>query len=136
MKTNEDIRKRDFRRQVLRAEYQSLFWHALLTRKKEAKFSLKALADKLGIHKSYVSRSFSSPPNWTIDKLSDMADALNVDLIVEARDRANGRLYTSTGNAVLTQTSTYLVCSDKSERKSASGSDLTLNDSYHVRANT
>jgi transcriptional regulator with XRE-family HTH domain len=87
-----------FGRISLRSEFQSLFWNVLLARKRQGKFTLKALADKLGINKSYVSRSFSSPPNWQIDKIYDMADALEVDLIVEARDRKNARvIYTASG---------------------------------------
>ena len=101
--------ERDYRRQMTRASFQSLFWHVLLTRKREAGLTLKLLADKLGINKSYVSRSFSSPPNWQIDKLSDMADALDVDLHIEARDRQTGRVFTPHGNAVSAITSTYIA---------------------------
>lgn len=98
--TTPDEAKRLFNRLMLRSAYQSLFWHVLLTRKRETGFTLKALADKLNINKSYVSRSFSSPPNWQIDKLSDMADALNVDLIVQARDRLTGKVYSPAGSTV------------------------------------
>jgi hypothetical protein len=90
--------KRMFDRISLRSEFQSLFWSILLKRKSETGFTFKALADALGINKSYVSRSFSSPPNWQIDKISDMADALGVELIVEARDRENPSvIYTASG---------------------------------------
>jgi DNA-binding phage protein len=89
---------RTYDRVMLRSAFQSLFWNVLLTRKRQTKFTFKALADKLGINKSYVSRSFSSPPNWQIDKVSDMADALGVDLIIEARDRKNPNIvYTPSG---------------------------------------
>jgi transcriptional regulator with XRE-family HTH domain len=86
-----------FRRISLRSEFQSLFWNIILMRKRQSGFTLKALADALGINKSYVSRSFSSPPNWQIDKMHDMADVLGVDLIVEARDRATGVVFTASG---------------------------------------
>ena len=90
--------KRVYERQMLRSAFQSLFWNVILTRKREDGFNFKALADRLGINKSYISRSFSSPPNWQIDKLADMADALGVDLIVEARDRENPRVvYSASG---------------------------------------
>src|SRR5438477_1451825 len=89
--------KRTFDRLSLRSEFQSLFWNVLLTRKRQTKFTFKALADALGINKSYVSRSFSSPPNWQIDRISDMADALGVDLVVEARDRKTHAIYTASG---------------------------------------
>jgi transcriptional regulator with XRE-family HTH domain len=86
-----------YKRIMLRSEFQSLFWGVLKTRKREAKLTLKGLADRLGINKSYVTRSFSSPPNWQIDKIADMADALGVDLHLEARDRTTGAIYTPTG---------------------------------------
>jgi len=103
---------REFKRQMLRAEFQSLFWNALLTRKRDSGFTMKALADKLGINKSYVSRSFSSPPNWTIDKLADMAEVLDLDLVVEARDRLNDRVYTSSGTKTVphTEAGGLVVC--------------------------
>lgn len=106
MTMSNDARLRAFNRQMLRSAFQSLFWHVLLSRKKEQGFTLKALADKLGINKSYVSRSFSAPPNWTIDKLSDMADAVGIDLVVEARDRVTGKVYTPSGSAPVAATST------------------------------
>lgn len=86
-----------YSRMMLRSTFQSMFWNVLLARKRETKFTLKALADKLGINKSYISRSFTNPPNWQIDKMSDMAEALGVELIVQARDRVNGVIYTPTG---------------------------------------
>src|ERR1044072_2080123 len=89
--------RREYDRTMLRSEYQSLFWSVLLARKHQAKFTLKALADKLGINKSYISRSFSSPPNWQIDKIADMADALGVEMMVQARDTATGIIFTSSG---------------------------------------
>ncbi len=104
--SNEEQYEREYRRQMTRSGFQSLFWHVLLTRKKEFGLTLKGLADRLGINKSYMSRSFSTPPNWQIDKLSDMADALEVDLIIEARDRRTGRVYTPSGNKSVAVTST------------------------------
>src|SRR3954454_16538055 len=82
---------------MLRSSFQSLFWNVLLARKQQSKFTLSSLADRLGINKSYLSRSFSNPPNWQIDKISDMADALDVELIIQARDKATGALYTPSG---------------------------------------
>jgi DNA-binding phage protein len=89
--------EREYNRQMLRTAFQSLFWMVLLARKKEHKFTLTALASKLGIHKSYVSRSFSNPPNWQIDKISDMADAMGVELEVRARDPVTGVIYAPSG---------------------------------------
>lgn len=91
----DELRKYD--RMMLRSAFQSLFWSVLVTRKRDQGLTRKGLADKLGIHKSFVTRSFTTPPNWQIDKVSDMAEALGVDLILEARDRATGVIYTSSG---------------------------------------
>lgn len=124
-----------YRRLMLRSDFQSLFWHVILVRKRELKFTLKALADKLGINRSYVTRSFSSPPNWTVDKLSDMADALGVDLVVEARDRANGRNYSSCGTPVPAQTTTCLNFEDHAapDFKITAGPGLKIDDeAYQV----
>lgn len=126
-------REKQFRRHMLRSDYQSLFWHALLVRKRETKFTLKALADKLGINKSYVTRSFSSPPNWTIDKISDMADALELDLVVEARDRATGRLYTPTGNAAAPLIETHAHAILGPETGPSTGSDFSIAQDIQIR---
>jgi len=100
---------RVYDRQMLRSAFQSLFWNVILTRKRQNGFNFKALADKLGINKSYVSRSFSSPPNWQIDKVADMSEALGVDLIIEARDRKNPNvIYTPSGIRQPATTSTSL----------------------------
>lgn len=95
-------------RMMLRSALQSLFWVVLLARKREEKLTKKGLADKLGIHKSFVSRAFSRPPNWQIDKLADMSDALDVDLVIEARDRKTGVIYTPAGERVTPITSSNL----------------------------
>jgi DNA-binding phage protein len=99
-----------FNRQMLRSAFQSLFWHVLITRKRETGFTLKVLADKLGINKSYVSRSFSSPPNWQIDKISDIAEAMGVDLIIQAKDRKSGKIYTASGSSVNTAETRSGMC--------------------------
>jgi hypothetical protein len=89
--------RREYDRTMLRSAFQSLFWSVLLARKRQSNLTLKGLADKLGINKSYVSRSFSSPPNWQIDRVSDMSEALDVDLIVAARDRKTGLIFMPSG---------------------------------------
>lgn len=86
-----------FDRQMLRAKFQSLFWNVVSARKKNGKYTLQQLADTLGVNKSAVSRGFSEPQNWTIDKLSDMADALGVELVIEARDKVGDVIYTPVG---------------------------------------
>lgn len=89
--------RREYDRLMLRSAFQSLFWSVLLSRKRTEGLTRKGLADRLGVHKSFVTRSFSAPPNWQIDKVSDIADALGVELILEARDRVTGVIHTPSG---------------------------------------
>lgn len=81
---------RVYDRQMLRSAFLTLFASIVEKRRATKRFTLQQMADSLGIHKSAVSRWFASPPNWTIDSLADIADALEVDLIVHARDRTDG----------------------------------------------
>lgn len=95
----DDKQMREFRRHMLRGEFRSLFWMMFSERKRKSKLTLQVFADRLGIGKSSLSRGFNEPQNWTIDKMSDMADALGFDLIVEARDRESQAIVTPTGKA-------------------------------------
>lgn len=91
--SNSDTYDRNYRRLMMRSMFQSLFWRVFSVRKKESNLTITGLADRLGHDKSYVSRIFSALPNWQIDKLSDLSDALGVDLVIEARDRRTGRVF-------------------------------------------
>jgi|SRR6185312_8677823 len=95
-------------RQMTRSAFQSLFWVIFSARKRQEKLTKKALADKLGINKSFVTRAFDEPPNWQIDTISDISDALGVDLVIEARDRATGVIYTPSGERLPLITSSSL----------------------------
>ena len=93
---------------MLRSAFHSLFWGVIVDRKRNAGLKMKDLADALGVNKSFVSRSFSSPPNWRIDTLADFSDALGLDLTIEARDRVTGRVYTPSGVRSHAATSTTI----------------------------
>ena len=95
-------------RLMARSAFQSLFWVIFSARKRQEKLTKKALADKLGINKSFVTRAFDEPPNWQIDTISDMSDALGVDLVIEARDRQTGIIYTPSGERHPVTTSSTL----------------------------
>ena len=103
---NDELRK--FDRLMLRSAFQSLFWVILLARKRDGGLTRKGLADSLGVHKSFVSRAFSRPPNWQIDKISDMSEALDVELVIEARDRKTGVVYTPNGERIPAVTSSTM----------------------------
>jgi|GEM_PF-1558577 len=91
-------RERMHDRQMLRAAFQSLFLSVIQARKTASGYQLQQLAADTGNIKSTVSRWFSSdPPNWQIDTMADIADALDLELILQARDRKTGELHTPLG---------------------------------------
>ena len=103
-RTEQEVRV--YRRLMLRSAFQSLFWSVIVDRKRAKRLTMSALADQLGVNKSYVSRSFSSPPNWQIDKIADMSVALGVELEPMARDLATGAIYTPTGKLEFSEAKT------------------------------
>lgn len=103
--TGNDKFLREFSQQMLRAMVQSVFVSVFNESKKREKLSQSGLAKRLGINRSVISRNLSSPPNWTVDKISDMAEALNVDIEIIARDRVSGHCHTARGMVVISVTS-------------------------------
>jgi len=104
---------------MLRSTFVSLFWGVISERRRRTKFTLQSLADKLGTDKSAVSRWFSGElPNWTVDKIADVAGALDLELRIEATDKS-GAVFTASGpitqSAALPPT-TSLTSSDSSPR--------------------
>lgn len=77
--------------------FVSLFWSVITERRKSGGFTLKGLADDLGANKSEVTRWFRGSPNWTLNTIASLAETLEVDLFVEARDRRTGTIYTASG---------------------------------------
>lgn len=96
---------RNYDRLMLRSAFQSLFWSVILDKKRKSGLTLTKVAESLGVDKAYVSRSFSSPPNWQVDKISDMAEALGVELELFARDTITGELFSPTGKVSFSETS-------------------------------
>jgi transcriptional regulator with XRE-family HTH domain len=87
-------------REMLRSAFASLFWVIISYRKSRDGFTLKALADKVGVNKSEPSKWFrGSRPNWTLNTVADIASALGVDVEVRARDRETGAVFTPSGLA-------------------------------------
>jgi hypothetical protein len=88
----------EYDRAMLRSAFVSLFWAAVSERKRRGKYTLQMLADRLGTDKSGVSRWFSKdPPNWRIDTISDIANALDLDVELRATDRITGTIFASSG---------------------------------------
>lgn len=102
MSTNETERLRRFDREMMRSMFVSLFAAVIQGKKKNGKYTLQMLADSLGgANKKFeVSRWFRGSPNWTLNTISDIAGALDVEISIEARDRHSGRIYTPSGNKV------------------------------------
>jgi transcriptional regulator with XRE-family HTH domain len=84
-------------RGMLRAAFVSLFWACIAHRKKEGKFSFQTFAAQLGVNKSLVSRWFKGDPNWSVNTIASIANALNLDIEIQAKDRVTGVVYTPTG---------------------------------------
>src|SRR5690348_12711470 len=90
--------RQKFARQMNRAAFASLLWSVISFRRKSGPLTIQAIADGLGTHKSVVSRWFSNDlPNWELDTVSDLAEFLNVEIDVIARDRASDVIFTSAG---------------------------------------
>ena len=51
----------------------------------------------LGANKGEVSRWFNGDPNWTINTIAAIADALNVEIRIQAIDRVTGVVFTPAG---------------------------------------
>jgi hypothetical protein len=83
---------------MFRSSVVSLFWNLLAHRKRESGFTLSDLASKVGVHKSSPSRWFGdSQPNFEANTMVDIANALDVDLEIYARDRKTGQRWAAYG---------------------------------------
>lgn len=105
--TSDDRQQRlkEYDRLMLRSAFASLFWVALSERRRRGKFTFKDLARLAGTSKSVVSRWFSGdqPPNWEVDSIADIAGALDIELRIEAIDRATGAVLSPTGARAVTE---------------------------------
>lgn len=79
--------EREYDREMLKSTIISIFAAVIAFKKKRGKYSYKRLADDLGKDKSAVSRWFSEDPNLELHTVSDIANALDIELRIEAVDR-------------------------------------------------
>ena len=84
-------------RAIFRSAILSLFWAVISERKKRGGFTFQSFAKKIGSTKHEVSRWFSGDPNWTLNTIASIANALDLDLRIEAVERSTGRVFTSSG---------------------------------------
>ncbi len=88
----------EFDREMLKVAFSSLFWSIITFKKEKEGFSLKKLADELGVHKSMPSRWFSGAgPNWELNTIADIARSLNVEISVVATDKDSGVIFSPSG---------------------------------------
>jgi transcriptional regulator with XRE-family HTH domain len=97
MKTHDPKFRSSFERGLLRSAFRSLFWAVITERKKKSDFKLVDLARAVAASKHEVSRWFNGDPNWTINTIANIANALNVDVRIEAVDRTSGQVFTPAG---------------------------------------
>jgi transcriptional regulator with XRE-family HTH domain len=88
---------RAYDRAMLRSAFVSLFWAIITERRKKGTYTLVQLAEQLGTNKAEVSRWFRGEPNWTVGTIANIANALNVELHIQAVDRTSGEIFTPAG---------------------------------------
>jgi transcriptional regulator with XRE-family HTH domain len=88
---------RAYDRGMLRSAFVSLFWSVITERRKKGPFTLQQLAKILGANKAEVSRWFKGQPNWTIGTIANIANALDLDIKIQAVDRKSGEVFTPAG---------------------------------------
>jgi len=95
--SEEQAALRDYDRDMLKSAFQSLIYGVYLHRKTSDGLTLTELAKRLGKNKSELSKWFNNLPNWQLETLADLAAELEVELIVAAKDRKTGLVFTETG---------------------------------------
>lgn len=96
----EERRLNVYDRAMFRSGILGIFWQAIQDKKRRDRFTLQDVATKLHIGRSAVSRWFSGdPPNWQADTMVDIANALDLDLIITARSRITGTMYSASGSS-------------------------------------
>jgi transcriptional regulator with XRE-family HTH domain len=89
--------ERSYERAALRSAFVSLLWAVFTYRKKKEGLTLQALAKSIPANKAEVSRWFKGDPNWTVNTIASIANALNVDIRIEAIDRQSNAVFTPAG---------------------------------------
>lgn len=87
----------EYERGMLRSAFRSIFWAVIADRKKRGRFTFQSLGKAVGADKAKVSHWFNGDPNWTINTIASLANALGLDLNISAVERSTGRIYTAAG---------------------------------------
>jgi hypothetical protein len=87
-----------FAAQVLETQVFGAFWLAIEARRKESGLTQSLLVERTGRDKTNISKLLDKPRNWTLKTISDLAEALGVQVEVALKDKENStRIFTPTG---------------------------------------
>lgn len=100
---------------MLRSAFVSAFWAVIANKKNTEKFTFSMLADRMQIGKATISRWFSGYPNWTIDTVSDIANALDADVRIQVVPRDGSGVFEPTGKLGGTVSVSYAGLGDVCE---------------------
>jgi hypothetical protein len=93
-----DANQRDFLGESLARRIFGAIYDALMVRKKDPGLTPTEFGERIGRDKTGVSKILRGPGNWTIKKISDVANALDLEVEVRFIDRRNThRVFTPTG---------------------------------------
>jgi hypothetical protein len=93
-----DANEREFLGLLLSRSIFGALYSALTVRKTDLDLTRAEFGNRVGRDKTGVSKILKGPGNWTIMKISDVANALDLDIEVYFVDRYNPqRTFTSTG---------------------------------------
>jgi transcriptional regulator with XRE-family HTH domain len=87
----------EYDRDLLRSAFEGVFW-SVVEKRRAAGMTFQDIADAAGRDKTTVSKWFNDDQkNWTIETLADIAGALDVELVIRARERKDGTMHTPSG---------------------------------------
>lgn len=86
--------EKKYRQMSLHSMFSSLFWGVIQRNRGKKECTIDEIARKTGYSKQRIMNLFSSHPQWSCNAIFYVAEALNLELIVEARERSTGKIYT------------------------------------------
>jgi transcriptional regulator with XRE-family HTH domain len=96
--TRFDENEREFLGLTLARQIFGALYTALQYRRESEGFTRADFGERTGRDKTGVSKLLKGPGNWTIHKISDVANALDLDVEIAFFDRNNqARIFTATG---------------------------------------
>lgn len=93
--TQEEEKK--YKRLCLHSQIRSLLWGVFKTKNDRNGYTLKQLANDAGYTDITSQEYFVNNLQLTIDEIADFAEALNVELRIEAHERSTDEIFTPSG---------------------------------------